>query len=215
MIDIDNNYEDRFVLMISGVVLDMDKTAIKIDNFGNIINVRMIFRSDLDKVQIGQEIKIYIELNEFSVSSNTVKWYGFFDKNVRNFISQFEGVSGIGRMGAASIYESLLVNGMSMKDICDEISVGNVELFCKVPGIGEKSAQRIVNSLKNTITYPETYEINTDVSVNNSQVNEAVEILFSLGFVKSDVDNVISRLVIDNTITAMEIVDKAVEMLNV
>lgn len=213
MIDIENHYEGRFVLRISGVVCDIEKRNIQIDNYGNIINIQMIFKRDLEKIQIGQEILLYIESNEFFVFSDTIKWNGFLDKNIRDFIVQFENVSGIGTTTAANIYECLSLKGMSMKEICDEISVGNIELFCNIPGMDEKRAQKLVNSLRDTITYSEFYESNRDIFEQDVQVNEAIKILFSLGYVKSDIDNVISKIKINDDITAMEIVERAIELL--
>lgn len=197
-------------LVITGIVeeINFEKETVRFNNEDDIVDIRILLKNDIKKIICGQTIKLYIK---FQVDSDdNIEVHGFLDKSERDFIAQFDSVNGIGPKGAASIYETLTAKGMSMRDICFEISIGNYRVLTEAPGIGPKAAQKLIDELKNVITVDENSSI---LVSDNIQMREAVDTLKSLGFVQSDIDNVLCQIDINAEMQTMDIVQAAIEAL--
>lgn len=190
-------------LSMAGIVKQIDNDTVTIDTDGELNQVIFYSLQDIKSIKVGQNIKFYAEISE------KLGIYGYFSRNVRLFVSQFESVPGIGRKAAMQIYNTLTERGMSMNDICFEISARNVMLLNTIPAIGPKSAQRIIDSLQNSIIAFS----DSETKENSNLLIEAKEILLSLGFLQSDIDNAIGKVEINLEGSAMEIVEKVVSVL--
>ena len=190
-------------LSMAGIVKQIDNDTVTIDTDGELNQVIFYSLQDIKSIKVGQNIKFYAEISE------ELGIYGYFSRNVRLFVSQFESVPGIGRKAAMQIYNTLTERGMSMNDICFEISARNVMLLNTIPAIGPKSAQRIIDSLQNSIIAFS----DSETKENSNLLIEAKEILLSLGFLQSDIDNAIGKVEINLEGSAMEIVENVVSVL--
>lgn len=159
-------------LSISGIVKKIEGVVVTIETDGELNQVRFYSAQDLKKIAVEQKIRFYAEIDE------NLDIYGYFSKSVRKFVAQFESVSGVGRRGAMAIYNTLTEQGMSMNDICYEISARNVMMLSKIPGLNIKCAQRIIDSLQSTIM---SFHDN-GADGQKTLLNEAKEMLLSLGF---------------------------------
>lgn len=201
-------------LVITGVVEDinLEEKIIRLNNEEEVVDVKMILENDIKQMVCGQAIKLYIKIRA-DIPDDDLEIQGYLDKSERDFIAQFElheDGFGVGPKGAASIYETLTAKGMSMKDICFEVSIGNYSVLEGVPGVGAKTAHKIINTLKDVITVGE----NSSILVNdNGQISEAVDTLKTLGFVQSDIDNVLSQINVNTEMQAIDIVQAAIEAL--
>lgn len=196
-----------FRLVITGLVKDInyEKNVIRLDNDGEEVNICILSNREINSIRVGEEIKVYIKIRAVSEEMNVL---GYLSKEVRDFVAQFECVNGVGAKGAMSIYETLISRGMSMKDICFEISVGNSEIFRDIDGIGSKTVQRILATLKDNIISTEGI---SDTVSDNPQLVEVVETLKSLGFVQSDINSAIGQLDITSEMQVMDIVQAAIK----
>jgi Holliday junction DNA helicase RuvA len=75
--------------------------------------------------------------------------YGFAEAEQLTLFRHLLAVSGIGAKTALAI-----VDNISASAIMRALAEGNFDLFCQVPGVGKKTAQRLVVDLKDKFTLP-------------------------------------------------------------
>ena len=127
---------------------------------------------------VGEETKLYTYT---SVREDAISLYGFLTKDDLNMFKLLIGVNGIGPKGGQSI-----LSVMSPDDLRFAIVSGDAKMIAKAPGIGAKTAQRIILDMRDRVSledtlHPDRSEIRTDPSVSDS-VREAVEALTALGY---------------------------------
>lgn len=96
--------------------------------------------------------------------------YGFLTEQEKAVFKQLLKVSGIG----AKISLAML-SSMSAEDIGNAIANGEVALLTKVPGIGKKTAERLVLELKDKV-------VATTLTAVSSTQSEVIQALVALGF---------------------------------
>ncbi len=159
--------EDNLVIEVSGVGYNVGITAKTADLLPG----------------IGEEIKVYTYM---SVREDAVKLYGFLTHDDLDFFKMLITVNGIGPKGAQSI---LAV--MNPDELRYAIIAGDAKTLSKCPGVGAKSAQRIILDLKDKVSIEDTFN---SVSAQPEKVSgklsdarkEAAEALTALGFSASD-----------------------------
>ena len=88
----------------------------------------------------GQRMKLYTLLN---VREDAMELFGFYSMEEKRMYERLRGVSGIGPRTALQILSS-----MSIRDLSIALVAGDAGALTKVPGIGRKTAQRLVLELK-------------------------------------------------------------------
>ena len=126
----------------------------------------------------GEEAKLYTYT---SVREDAIALYGFLTKDDLDIFKLLIGVSGIGPKGGQSI-----LSVMSPDELRFAVLSGDAKMIAKAPGIGAKTAQRIILDMKDKVSLEDTLrtdaeEIKTDSSISDS-VREAVEALSALGY---------------------------------
>lgn len=127
--------------------------------------------------QTGKEARIYVRL---VVRETAMELFGFFTKQERAMFDKLIGVSGVGPRSALSLLSSLNVQQLSLA-----LVTGDAKAL-KAPGIGPKTAQRILIDLKGKISEDELVSMQVPLSatnvVENSAQREALEALIALGY---------------------------------
>ncbi|MGW8144753.1 MAG: Holliday junction branch migration protein RuvA [Anaerolineales bacterium] len=124
-----------------------------------------------DQLNIGQSIYLHTYL---IVRQDALALYGFESREGRDFFVLLLGVSGIGPRLAVSILSSLTPETIRRAIITEQ-----AEVFSRVPGVGKKTAQKIVFSLQDKITKEEGFEPIAAMSEADSEVLSA---LVALGY---------------------------------
>lgn len=127
---------------------------------------------------VGEEAKLYTYT---SVREDAISLYGFLTKDDLDMFRLLIGVNGIGPKGGQSI-----LSVMSPDDLRFAIVSGDAKMIAKAPGIGAKTAQRIILDMRDKVSLEDTLhadgsEVRIDMSVSDS-VREAVEALTALGY---------------------------------
>jgi Holliday junction DNA helicase RuvA len=127
--------------------------------------------------RVGEKMKIY---THHVVREDANDLYGFLRKEERNLFSMLISVSGIGPRSAAAI-----MGGIKMEDLVIAITKGNVDLITRTPGIGLKTAQKLVIELKEKIA--KAYSISASdvvkgMPADSPLMSEAVSALMTLGY---------------------------------
>lgn len=127
---------------------------------------------------VGEEAKLYTYT---AVREDAISLYGFLTKDDLDMFRLLIGVNGIGPKGGQSI-----LSVMSPDDLRFAIVSGDAKMIAKAPGIGAKTAQRIILDMRDKVSLEDTLhaddgELRIDFSVSDS-VREAVEALTALGY---------------------------------
>lgn len=160
-------YEDKIVIEVSGIGY----------------NVLMPASSVSSLPGIGNKVKIYTYL---SVREDAMWLYGFTTKDDLDLYKLLITVNGVGPKAALQ-----LLSFMDGNDLKFAIMASDSKTISKAPGIGPKTAQRIIIDLKDKIDLLNTFENKLiNVSSTNSKLSdaktEAVDALVALGYSQKD-----------------------------
>jgi Holliday junction DNA helicase RuvA len=117
--------------------------------------------------------------------------YGFYDYEELNMFKMLLLVSKIGPKMALGLLSSLNVN-----DIKSAIFNNNPDLLSRAPGIGKKTAGRIILELKDRIDSISIDEV--EIGGENRNIDDAVSALLSLGYTRNEINNVFSQMELGN-----------------
>ena len=129
-----------------------------------------------------ETVKLYTYLQ---VREDAMQLYGFLKKDDPHVFQLLLGVNGIGPKAALGILSVLSAN-----DIRFAVLAGDAKAISRAPGIGAKSAQKIILELKDKFDLQETFdsslaetENDAVVTVGDRQIqDEAVQALVALGY---------------------------------
>lgn len=139
--------------------------------------------------KMNQRVKLYTYL---AVREDGIELFGFGSNEERACFNQLISVSGVGPKAAINILSTLSPDRFSLA-VCTE----DTKAISKAPGIGAKTAARIVLELKDKISKDmmtigsKTDAIETVKMSANSNLSEAAEALMVLGYDKNTVLNVL------------------------
>ena len=148
------------------------------------LTVSLITSDSLLKSQ-GQKVKLFTYL---AIRENEVELYGFGSYEERSCFNQLISVSGVGPKAAMSILSVMTPDRLSLA-ICTE----DTRSISKAPGIGAKTAARIVLELKDKISKdmmtaaPSSSAEPAVVIPKGGKLSEATEALMVLGYDKNTV----------------------------
>lgn len=138
---------------------------------------------------IGKEVKIYTYMR---VREDDISLYGFCTNEELKMFEQLLGVSGVGAKLALSILSNISPSSFALAIITEDINT-----IKSLPGIGAKSAQRIILELKDKMKTQDAIEtefIPTKIEIKDDKTKDAIDALQVLGYAKKDIDSVISHI---------------------
>lgn len=145
-----------------------------------------IFMSDksLNEVgNIGDKVKVY---THYHVREDEISLYGFkTDEELRMF-ELLLSVSGIGARSAITMLSNIEPSEFAFAVISDD-----VDRMTKIPGIGKKTAQRIILELKDKLKSEEIERNKEEIEKEIKEVeglNEAISALQVLGYSRREID---------------------------
>lgn len=141
--------------------------------------------------EIGNTVKVHTYLR---VREDDISLYGF---NTNEELRMFElllSVSGIGAKSAIGILSNITPSSFALAVISNDIAK-----IKSLPGIGPKSAQRIILELKDKIKTEETQEVVTKVEIqkveeNNEKILEAISALQVLGYSRKEIEKALEKV---------------------
>jgi Holliday junction DNA helicase RuvA len=115
-------------------------------------------------------------------------------------------VSGVGANTAI-----LMLSALTSDEIAAAILGDNVNLIQSIKGIGAKTAQRLIIDLKDKVAKTD-FATENIFAVNNTNQNDALTALLSLGFDKSKAEKVINRIITEDQ-SVEDIIKQALKVL--
>ena len=168
---------------IKGDLFEVTENSIVLDHQGMGFSI-MMPGSILDKLpQIGSELKVHTYLY---VKEDILDLYGFLTRDDLKIFKLLITVNGIGPKGALAILSAL-----SPDDLRFAVLAGDAKTISKAPGIGSKTAQKLIIELKDKLKIEDVLDgagegyVSQDNMADTASA-EAVMALTSLGYSAAD-----------------------------
>ena len=169
------------IAYVNGIIEDIAVDNVVIDVNGIGYNVRISADTASRLPGIGEAVRLYTYTY---VKEDAFLLYGFLSRNDLAMFKQCITVSGIGPKGALAILSVMDADSLRFAIMSDD-----TKAIAKAPGIGARTAQRLVLELKDKITIDDTL-INKEIAVtaaancavDSPQKREAVDALVALGY---------------------------------
>ena len=165
---------------IRGSIEEIEEWGLVIDRGG--IGFRIFMPGALlaQQVRIGDEVKIFTYLH---VKEDAMQLYGFFTKDDLEVFKLLLNVNGIGPKAALGVLSGLTADELRFAVLSDDAAT-----IAKAPGIGKKTAQKLILELKDKFSLEEAFESKLshvqEKSAGSMQdgTGEAVQALVALGY---------------------------------
>ncbi|WP_027438188.1 Holliday junction branch migration protein RuvA [Lachnospira multipara] len=169
---------------VKGELEEIIGNTIVVENNGIGINI-FVPATVLESLpSIGEEIKVYTYLY---VREDAINVYGFLSRDDLNIFKMLITVNGIGPKGALGILSTISCNDLRYAVLSDDVAT-----IKAAPGIGAKTAQKLIIELKDKIKLEseETAFINLNKAKSGGDElmlkNDAIEALVALGFAQKE-----------------------------
>ncbi len=155
-----------------------DKIVLENNNIGYEI---FLSERDIRSIYDKEEVKVY---TYFNVREDAMLLYGFMDKEDKNTFIQLLNVSKVGTKTALSI-----LNKLSSSEITLALENSDVNTISKCPGVGKKTAERIILELKGKLV------VSSDIiNIQNTDMNDAYEAMIGLGFDETSIKKIFKKI---------------------
>jgi len=172
---------------IEGIVSEKDRDTIVLDvnGVGYLLNVSGATLSVAPAV--GEKMKLFCVLN---VREDAMELCGFYSREEKKMYERLRSVSGVGSRTALQILSAL-----SVRDLSIALVTGDANALTRVPGIGKKTAQRLVLELKDKVDEAQlqgqAVSASARVNAGGAQA-EAIAALVSLGYSNAEAAKAVS-----------------------
>ena len=174
---------------IKGTLVKKNPTSVIIDVGGIRLGIPITLATFEKIPDPNQPVELLTYLH---VREDIMELYGFYDDHERDVFMQLNSISGIGPRSAMNI-----LSGTDPIEFKKKIIDSDVASLTSIPGIGTKTAKRIIVELKDKFTDQETGS-DLDfllVSSDKDKIDDVTKVLISLGYKRSAINQVIKKLV--------------------
>lgn len=194
--------------------VEEDRIVVEAGGLGLAIHVPL---SVLDRLPaIGREVTVY---TYFQVREDAMSLYGFLSRQDRDLFRQLIGVNGIGPKAGLGLLSALKPDDLRMA-----ILTGDVKAISRAPGIGPKTAQRLILDLKDKMSVEEALEsFSAGLAQEEGQMpgmagapeaaREAVQALVALGYTAAEAAKAVKRVEVTEAMTAEDVLKASLRFL--
>ena len=193
---------------IKGTLEEKNKDSIVIDVNGIGYRIYLSDQSLMKLGELGDVIKVY---THYHVREDNISLYGFLSNEGLKMFELLIQVSGIGAKTAIAMLSNITPSAFAVAIITDD-----VKTLTKIPGVGSKSAGRMILELKDKLKTEDAISKETPTNINtsnNENEEEAVQALQILGYNKNVINKVLEKLQLEN-LTTEEIIKLALKHLS-
>ncbi len=168
---------------VKGRIDEISEENVVVDIGGIGCNVKISSETAAQLSGVNEEVKLYTYT---CVREDLFQLYGFLTRDELEIFKKLITVNGIGPKGGLAI-----LSVMSADNLRFAIIAGDAAAIAKAPGIGKKTAERVILDLKDKVSIEDTFVSKemtqlTEKTVDKQAKNEAVEALTALGYSASD-----------------------------
>ena len=169
------------IAYVDGIIEDITEDNVVIDVGGMGYNVKISSDTASKLPGVGEHTRLYTYT---CVREDAFLLYGFLNRNDLDIFKKCITVNGIGPKGALAI-----LSVMDADSLRYAIISGDTKAISKAPGIGAKTAERLILDLKDKVKIDDTM-IQREIAltsagtsgVENPQLKEAIDALVALGY---------------------------------
>lgn len=173
------------IAFVRGTAVDMTESSVIVEAGGIGYEIYMT-GADLSQIRMGEERKIY---TYFNVREDAMQLYGFLSKDNLQMFKLLLGVNGVGPKAAVGVLAGITADELRFAILSDD-----VKTLSKAPGIGKKTAQKLILELKDKMKLEDAFELKmaheqekaAGLSEMTDARQEAVEALVALGYSSTD-----------------------------
>ena len=201
---------------IRGILIENEAPHLLIEAAGVGYEVQAPIGTCCNLMTLGEEVILHTHL---SISENAHQLYGFISLRDRQLFRSIIKISGIGpKLGLA------ILSGMETEQFIGCIQAGESSLLVKIPGVGKKTAERLVIEMRDKLKGWDTEMSVNTISQSSADDSGKVSIyavmtevqsaLLSLGYKANDASRVVSRLAEDydfSSISSSELIRLALK----
>lgn len=167
---------------LTGKIITIKPTLILLDVNGVGYEIRISINT-FERISGKESISLFIYTN---VKEDSITLFGFYSEVEKDMFELLITINGVGPKSALS-----LLSGISTDDLKQAIVTNNVERMIAVPGIGRKTAERLILELKNKVRDIKDEGI---ISTKPSLQKEAVIALTTLGYNYSSSEKAVNKI---------------------
>lgn len=182
---------------LRGILKIKQAPALLIDVSGVGYDVMVPMTTAYHLPNIGEIIELWIHT---LVREDALQLYGFHDQNDRELFQSLIKVNGVGAKLALTI-----LSGMNGEQFLRCIQQQNIDLLTGVPGIGKKTAQRLLMETQHLIG-KQAFLNNTSTDIAQDPSADAIDALISLGYKEKEAKAAILKLSGHSDYTSEELI---------
>lgn len=186
-----------------------DTVVLEVNNIG--YNIKVSAQTIQNLGHLSGEVKLYTYTN---VKEDALGLFGFLTREELELFKMMLTVNGIGPKGALSILSTLSVDTLRFA-----ILSGDAKSIAKAPGVGAKSAERLIIDLKDKINAEDVFTLNSSesnaviVTQESPAKKEAIEALTALGYSATDALKAVNQITCAEDTTVEEILKQALKVI--
>lgn len=198
---------------IKGTLEEITEDNIVVEAGGIGYNVKVSTATAQLLPGLGNEVKIYTYT---LVREEAFSLYGFLTRDDLEIFKKLITVNGIGPKGGLAI-----LSVMSADDLRIAVLSGDAKAIARAPGIGSKTAERVILDLRDKISLEDTLKniggapassaASPDGAVDNAMIKEAVEALTALGYSATDAASAVRKAEITEGMTVEALLKSALK----
>lgn len=202
-------YGGIMISYIRGELVSVEEEKVIIDVNGVGFGIFMPAQSIGMLPSIGTEIKLYTYMN---VREDAMQLFGFLTPDDLKVFKLVIGVSGIGPKGGLSILSQL-----SPDELRYAVVSHDVKAISAAPGIGKKTAEKLIIELKDKLSLEEVLENNVSKSGNSSDCSsnqvhaDAVQALIALGYGNAEALKAVKKVEVTEDSTTEDVLKQALK----
>ena len=192
---------------INGKIADKASNYVVIDNNGIGYKIFMSTTAIEKLPETGAMQKVY---TYYHVREDNISLYGFLSNEELRMFELLLSVSGIGAKSAVQILAAITPSSFALAVISNDVSK-----IVKIPGIGKKTAERIILELKDKLKTEQAVtkdeKVKEAIHEDDKDI-EAITALQVLGYTRKEIEKAIEKIDI-HTLSVEEIIRKALGIL--
>lgn len=172
------------ISFVSGKLIEKNPTSAVIDVNGVGYFVSISFKTFEKLPEKNENIKLHTHLIH---KEDSMQLFGFYDEKEKSMFEYLISISGIGPKIAQTI-----LSGISPEELKNYIINGNVNSLVAIPGIGRKTAERIIVEIKDKLVksdFGQSFEIQTSESTKQ----QAFLALLTLGYQRQAAEKALQK----------------------
>lgn len=201
------------IAYVHGEIVEIGETKVIVDVHGIGYQIFITGRDAQALPPIGKKVKLH---TYFSVKEDSLQLFGFLSKDDMEIFKLLLNVNGVGPKAALG-----LLSSMPADDLRFAILAADAKSISKAPGIGNKTAQKVILELKDKLNLEDALEKRQEnqgaspaCTAMNDAKSEAVQALTALGYSNGDALKAVQKAEVTEDMSTEDVLRAALKHLS-